>query len=176
MGDILHALPAVTALRQLHPSWTIDWVVEPAWQPLLTTGNGAAAEPLSAAQPLVNRRAISRRPRPGPATRSVSPLSVKSAHCAGHLWLAVTTPCSTFQGAVRSALIARAAGSSRIVGEAHPRETPAKWFFSERVATRGRHVIEQDIELAAAVSRRQAFFPPAAAAAGSRSPRHGATG
>jgi len=29
MGDILHALPAVTALRKAHPSWVIDWVVEP---------------------------------------------------------------------------------------------------------------------------------------------------
>jgi heptosyltransferase I len=35
MGDILHALPAVTALRQAHPGWEIDWVVEPRWQALL---------------------------------------------------------------------------------------------------------------------------------------------
>ena len=39
MGDILHALPAVTALRQAHPGWVIDWVVEPRWRALL------AAEP-----------------------------------------------------------------------------------------------------------------------------------
>ena len=36
MGDILHALPAVTALRQTHPDWVIDWVVEPHWQALLS--------------------------------------------------------------------------------------------------------------------------------------------
>ncbi len=36
MGDILHALPAVTALRQAHPGWVIDWVVEPRWQALLS--------------------------------------------------------------------------------------------------------------------------------------------
>src|SRR5580698_1850313 len=35
MGDILHALPAVTALRQAHPAWIIDWVVEPRWRALL---------------------------------------------------------------------------------------------------------------------------------------------
>jgi heptosyltransferase-1 len=35
MGDILHALPAVTALRQAHPGWVIDWVVEPRWRALL---------------------------------------------------------------------------------------------------------------------------------------------
>ena len=36
MGDILHALPAVTALRQAHPGWVIDWVVEPRWRALLS--------------------------------------------------------------------------------------------------------------------------------------------
>ena len=40
MGDILHALPAVTALRLAHPDWQIGWVVEPRWQPLLKAGNG----------------------------------------------------------------------------------------------------------------------------------------
>ena len=35
MGDILHALPAMTALRQVHPAWQIGWVVEPRWQALL---------------------------------------------------------------------------------------------------------------------------------------------
>ncbi len=160
MGDILHALPAVTALRQLHPSWTIDWVVEPGWQPLLTAVNGAPAEPLSAAQPLVNRVHLA--PAKAWARR---PLGFSTFHEIGALRRALMAAgynaVLDFQGAVRSALIARAAGSSRIVGEEHPRETPARWFFSERVATRGRHVIEQDIELAAAVSGDNlSFLPP----------------
>ena len=28
MGDILHALPAVTALRQAHPKWYLGWAVQ----------------------------------------------------------------------------------------------------------------------------------------------------
>src|ERR1039457_828769 len=36
MGDILHALPAVTALRMAHPEWIIDWVIEPKWRALLS--------------------------------------------------------------------------------------------------------------------------------------------
>jgi len=40
MGDILHALPAVTALRQAHPGWVIDWVVEPRWRALLSADPG----------------------------------------------------------------------------------------------------------------------------------------
>ena len=38
MGDILHALPAVTALRLAHPTWQIGWVVDPRWQALLKAG------------------------------------------------------------------------------------------------------------------------------------------
>ena len=33
-----------------------------------------------------------------------------------------------------------------------PRERAARWLFTERVATRGAHVIEQDVELASAVA------------------------
>jgi heptosyltransferase-1 len=36
MGDILHALPAITALRRAHPAWRIGWAVEPKWRALLS--------------------------------------------------------------------------------------------------------------------------------------------
>lgn len=151
MGDILHALPALTALRRAHPSWAIDWVVEPAWQPLLTTEMGAAVEPLSAARPLVNQvytapaKAWARRPLSSSTFNEIGALR-QALRAGGY------DAVLDFQGAIRSALIARAAGSSRVIGEAVPRETPAKLFFSQRVATLGRHVIEQDIELASAVA------------------------
>ena len=57
MGDILHALPAVTALRMAHPEWIIEWVVEPSWHALLavegSTGRDTGKE--HAMQPLVDR-------------------------------------------------------------------------------------------------------------------------
>jgi heptosyltransferase-1 len=56
------------------------------------------------------------------------------------------------QGAVRSAVVGRLAGCRRMIGEAAPRERVARWLFTERVVTRGAHVIEQDVELAAAVA------------------------
>jgi len=31
MGDVLHAMPAVAALRERHPEWTIGWAIEPGW-------------------------------------------------------------------------------------------------------------------------------------------------
>src|SRR5262249_23309484 len=57
-----------------------------------------------------------------------------------------------FQGAVRSAMIARMAPGRRYIGEAKPREPLAKLLFTEKIGTRGVHVIEQDMELAAAVA------------------------
>jgi heptosyltransferase-1 len=56
------------------------------------------------------------------------------------------------QGAIRSAVVARSAGCRRVIGEAEPRERAARWLFTERVATRGVHVVEQDVELASAIA------------------------
>jgi heptosyltransferase-1 len=60
--------------------------------------------------------------------------------------------CIDLQGAVRSAVIARWARPRRLIGEAAPREPLARWWFSECVATRGTHVIEQAAEVARAVA------------------------
>ena len=35
LGDILHTVPAVAALRAAHPNARIDWVVERKWAPVL---------------------------------------------------------------------------------------------------------------------------------------------
>ncbi len=151
MGDILHALPAVTALRRPHPSWVMGWVVEPNWRHLLTTANGTPAEPLTASQPLVDQlhlapvKAWGRSPLSGRTTREIRELraSLKSAG-----YDAVVD----FQGAVRSASLGCLSGAVRRIGESKPREWAAKWLFTERVSTTGRHVIEQDVEVAAAVA------------------------
>src|SRR5579872_3620369 len=57
MGDILHALPVVTALRMAHPEWVIDWVVEPMWTSLLTAQPGTIRDTdrSSPKQPVVDR-------------------------------------------------------------------------------------------------------------------------
>ncbi len=151
MGDILHALPAVTALRKAHPSWVIGWVVEPAWRHLLTTANGAAAAPLTSDQPLVNELHLAPAKAWGKA-----PLSRQTKHqvseLRANLRAADYDVVVDFQGAVRSAVLGKFSGARRRIGEASPREWAAKWFFTERVATHGQHVIEQDMELAASVA------------------------
>ena len=151
MGDILHALPAVTALRQAHPGWVIDWAIERAWCALLTANCDASNPGLGPAQPVVDRlhlasaKAWGRHPFRPDTRREISIL--RRALREGDYDAVLD-----FQGAVRSAAVARMSGCRRVIGEAHPREWAARWLFTERIATRGTHVIEQDVELAAAVA------------------------
>jgi heptosyltransferase-1 len=152
MGDILHALPAVTALRIAHPAWVIDWVVEPKWSALLVARDAAGRDTggPKAHQPVVDRLHFA------PAKDwGKSPLASQTRHEVrglrrdlrdGHYDTAID-----FQGAVRSAAFGRMAGC-RLIGEAAPRERAARWLFTDRIATLGAHVIEQDFELAAAVA------------------------
>ncbi|MGD0901561.1 MAG: glycosyltransferase family 9 protein [Terracidiphilus sp.] len=148
MGDILHALPAVTALRQTHPEWGIDWVVEPRWQPLLAAEGSAGRGP---SQPLVDGLHLAPVKDWGRA-----PLSLKTIHEIRDLRRALRAgdydAALDLQGAVRSALVGRLAGCRRLIGEAEPREPSARWLFTELVVTRGVHVVEQDVELASAVA------------------------
>ena len=60
--------------------------------------------------------------------------------------------CIDLQGAVRSALAGRLAAAPRMIGEDQPREWAARWLFGERVRTQGVHVIEQAVEVCAAVA------------------------
>ncbi len=151
MGDILHALPAVTGLRQAHPGWIIDWVVEPVWRPLLTARSGSESGPRDASQPLVDRihtartKAWGREPLSGQTHREIRDLR-------RDLRAGCYDAVLDFQGAVRSAGIARMSGSRCRIGESSPREWAARWLFTVRVPTEGAHVIEQDVELAAAIA------------------------
>ena len=148
MGDILHALPAVTALRMAHPEWVIDWVVEPRWRALLAVEDSIGRGP---AQPLIDRLHLA-------STKDWrrAPMSLKTFHEIKALRRALRAggydAVLDLQGAVRSAVVGRLAGCRRLIGEAAPRERIARWLFTERVATRGAHVIEQDVELASAVA------------------------
>jgi heptosyltransferase-1 len=147
MGDILHSMPAVTALRKAHPEWTMGWAIEPQWRGLFCA-NGC--EPRTPSMPLVDR--LHMVPAKKWAKSPLNPATlgdirrVRSELRAMRYDIVVE-----MQGAVRAAMVARWARSKRVIGEARPRETVAKWFFDEKVATRGVHVIEQSLEVANAI-------------------------
>ena len=148
MGDILHALPAVTALRLAHPQWVIDWVVEPRWQALFAAEDGIGRV---TSKPLVDRLLFA----PTKDWRH-DPLSLKTRSQIKALRKTLRAgeydAVLDLQGAIRSAVVGRLAGCRRLIGEAEPRERIARWLFTECVATCGAHVIEQDVELASAVA------------------------
>jgi heptosyltransferase-1 len=147
MGDILHSMPAVTALRQAHPEWVIGWAIEPQWRGLFCA-NGC--EPRTLSMPLVDQLHVV--PAKQWAKSPLQPATLRDIRRVRLELRAMQYDLAVdMQGAVRSAMVARWARTHNVVGEAKPREFPAKWFFHKRVATQGVHVIEQSLEVANAI-------------------------
>jgi heptosyltransferase I len=133
MGDILHSMPGVSALRQARPQWQIGWAVEPRWQPLICADTVHR----------VDAKAWARAPFSLKTLGAIKKL--REDLRAQHYDMVID-----LQGAVRSALIGRLAGAKRMIGEADPREWAARYLFGEKIVTHGTHVIEQLVEVCAA--------------------------
>jgi heptosyltransferase-1 len=146
MGDVLHALPAVSALRATLPGCQIGWAIEPQWTALLRATSAAADTSRGSLMPVIDHLHIvpakqwARRPLSAQTLRSIR--AVRRELRSQHYDLAID-----LQGAIRSAWIGRMAHTPRLVGEQSPREPLARWLFSERAPTTGVHVIEQAREV-----------------------------
>jgi len=152
MGDIIHTLPAVGALRAAFPGTTIGWVVEERWVELLCTLTASRSGPRSPERPLVDR------------IHTVNTKAWRTSMAPVQTWKQIAAAAREvrevryqiavdFQGAIRSALIARISGADTIYGFAHPREGPARKFYTRRVAARGTHIVEQNLSLAEVAGR-----------------------
>jgi heptosyltransferase-1 len=144
MGDIIHALPAVTAMKQGFPGAQITWVVEPRWAPLLAPHKASKDK---SGKSLVDRIVLFHRHRPATWHQTRRELRER------HFDLAVD-----FQGLVKSALVAHFARPERIAGFAPGvvRERIASWFYSTCVNTAAIHVVDQALDLAAGAAGVQA--------------------
>jgi heptosyltransferase I len=147
MGDVLHALPAVAALRALHPDWYIGWAIEPRWLPLLRAESGIAGpRERGPAMPLVDRtylaatRAWKQQPLSWGTMRDIS--SLRRELRAERFDFAVD-----MQGSIRSAVIGRMSGAEKLWGPAEPREGPARWFYNQQIRETAIHIVEQGCEL-----------------------------
>lgn len=146
MGDVLHAMPAVAALRERHPDWWIEWVIEPRWSALLQAGNVSDGTVRGLAMPLVDRvipaatKTWKRRPLSWGTLGKI--VALRRELRAERFDL-----CVDMQGLIRSAVIGKMAGAERFAGRAKPREMPARWLYGVRVETAAVHVIEQGCEL-----------------------------
>jgi heptosyltransferase I len=148
MGDILHALPAVTALCAKHPEWFIGWAVEPQWRGLLAVDGAKTrgpAMPVADQLHIVPAKEWGRRPF---SARTIEQIR----HTRHELRAARYDVCIDLQGAVRSAVLGKWAHPQRLIGEEKPREWAARYLFDEHISTKGVHVIEQAVEVANAVA------------------------
>ena len=152
MGDIIHTLPAAAALRQAFPHATLGWLIEERWAELLCTLRYPRSGPRSPQRPLVDR------------VHSINTAEWRHAPFSFNTWQQMAVGLSQlrgiqydavidFQGAVRSALLARWSGAPIVYGSALPRENAASMFYTRKVLlkTNGTHVVEQALALAGAV-------------------------
>jgi heptosyltransferase-1 len=156
MGDVLHAMPAVAALRERHPEWFIGWAIEPQWSDLLQI----AGDPndLQQIEGRHDGRALVDRWYSVTASAwKRRPLSHKTRSEIRGLRDVLQTDrfdvCVDMQGALKSAMVGRMAGATVFAGPVAPRERLARWFYKQQVEMPSAHVVEQGCELlGAAVS------------------------
>jgi len=152
MGDIIHTLPAAAALRRAFPHATLGWMVEERWAELLCTLRHPRSGRRSPQRPLVDR------------VHTVNTAEWRRAPFSFNTWQQMAVGLSElrgirydaaidFQGAVRSALLARWSGAPIVYGSAQPRENAASMFYTRKVLlkTNGTHVVEQALALAGAI-------------------------
>lgn len=131
LGDIVHTLPAVAAIRDAHPTAKITWVMNPEFAPLLR-GN-----------PDVNHiHGFPRRDFSGlGAPVKFGPWFKETRKLKPDLAL-------DFQGLLRSAFIARASGAKQVFGMNDGREG-SRFFYSKTAKVNKReHAVERYLKLA----------------------------
>jgi lipopolysaccharide heptosyltransferase I len=131
LGDLVHTLPAVSALRHAFRGAAIDWVVDRPHAAFL------------ALVPVISRTIVLR-------DRSAGAwFEMRRTLRRGRYDVAID-----FQGLIKSAFFARMSGAPRVVGfdRRALREPAARWLYTERIEVpEGQHVIRKNLQLAAAL-------------------------
>jgi lipopolysaccharide heptosyltransferase I len=144
MGDIVHALPTLSTLKENFPEWEFDWLVERRWRELLQ-GNPCLTR-------LVEFDTVKWRAAPlsaaswGGFRMAVGELRTRQYDCALDL-----------QGAIKSAIACRLSGAAQVIGFARPwlRESAASVFYSRRISSDALHIVEAGLALAAALGAKR---------------------
>lgn len=130
LGDLVHAVPAVAALRRAFPAARLDWLVEAKHRTIVDLVTA------------VDRTLVLESPTLGGWTRAVRAVRASKYDLA-----------IDFQGLLKSAVLARASGAARVVGFSiwHLREKTARPFYSDVRQAEGGHVIAKNLRLLEAV-------------------------
>lgn len=132
LGDIVHALPVLSAIRRARPDVEVDWLADRKYAGILDFTEGIA-------QRIIGRPGLS---------KAVAALRARSYDVAIDL-----------QGLLKSAAMARLSAAQRVIGfeQSALREGAAAWFYSETAAVAaGAHVIQKNL----AVLPRLGIEPP----------------
>jgi heptosyltransferase-1 len=149
MGDVLHAMPAVAALRERHPEWFIGWAIEPRWSELLQAADEFDRNPYaerSEGKPLVDvwHPVSTQTWKQHPfAMATIADINATRRKLRGWEY----DVCVDMQGSIRSAVVGRMAATKVFAGAAEPRERQATWLYKQKVALSAEHVVEQGCEL-----------------------------
>jgi len=129
MGDVIHALPAVTTLKRNFPAALITWVIDPKWAPLLDDN------------PHISEVAVFNR-------RNWSSIRSTWSLLRRHRF----DTAIDLQGLMKSGLLTAVSGAATRIGfhRSQAREPLASWFYNRPVRTAAAHVVDQNLELAAA--------------------------
>lgn len=160
MGDIIHSMPAVAALRASFPNAVIGWVVEERWSALLST-SAARSGPRGPEKPLVD------------IVHVVDTRAWRTALFSGETWREIRFTIRELraarydvsidiQGAIKSAVLGRFARPRRKIGFAQPWESMATMFYDHPVQAIGTHIAERNASLASAAgasARAADLFP-----------------
>ena len=137
LGDIVHAIPVVAALREAYPAARIGWLVHPRFASLLALVDG-----LDRIHPLDRR---------------------SGARAIGEVRRERYEVCIDLQGLLKSAAVARLSGARRVLGFSRPllREPAAALAYSATGGDGSGHVIDKNLSLLSlvGVTSRTRRFP-----------------
>ena len=150
MGDVIHALPAVAALRAGLPGVEIGWLIEERWTELLAAPEsrlgGTPQMPLVDHLHLVDTRAWRAAPFSDETWSEIR-------NTRQDLKAARYDAAIDFQGLTKSALLARLSGAPTRLGFTQPKERIASLFYTRQIETTAKHVVEQNLQLAFSLVR-----------------------
>ena len=159
MGDVIHTLPAVHALREAFPQAHIGWLIEERWAELLCAPDAPRRGARSVVRPLVDEVHTVKLKVWGKSLFSLSTMQ-RVATVWNDLRATRYDLAVDLQGAMRSALLARLSGARVVYGAAEARESPASLWYTRTVVTRGRHVIGQNLSVVEALCGNSREAPP----------------